>query len=61
MKMDMSGMSMGGGDGSMGNTSTGNGIPSLFYLQQMFWAAIGAAIACATVINVYNNLLWRQR
>ena len=57
----MSGMSMGGGDGSMGNVSMGNGMPSLFYLQKMFWAVIGSAIACATVVNVYNKLLWRQR
>ena len=57
----MSSMSMGGGDGSMGNVSMGNGMPSLFYLQKMFWAVIGAAIACATVVNVYNKLLWRQR
>ena len=59
--MDMSSMSMGGGDGGMGNMSMGNGVPSLFYLQQMFWAVIGAATACATVVNIYNKLLWRQR
>jgi hypothetical protein len=59
--MDMSGMSMGGGDGNMGNTSMGNGVPSLFYLQQMFWVIVGAAIACATVVNVYNKMLLRQR
>jgi hypothetical protein len=54
-------MSMGGGDGNMGNTSMGNGVPSLFYLQQMFWVIVGAAIACATVVNVYNKMLLRQR
>lgn len=58
--MATSGMSM-GEDGSMGNMSIGNGVPNLFYLQQMFWAAVGAAIACATAVNVYNKLLWRQR
>ncbi len=61
VEMDVSGMSMGGGDGSMGNMSVGNDVPSLFYLQQMFWAVIGAAIASATVVNIYNKLLWRQR
>ncbi len=58
--MAMSGMSM-GEDGSMGNMSIGNGVPSSFFLQQMFWAAVGAAMSCATAVNVYNKLLWRQR
>ena len=59
--MAMSGMSMGGGDGSMGNMSMGNGVPSPFYLQKMLWEVIGAAIACATTVNIYNKLLSRQR
>ena len=59
--MDMSGMSSGGSDGNMGNTSMGNGIPSLFYLQQVFWTVMGAAIACAATVNIYNKILWRQR
>lgn len=54
----MSGMSMSGG---MGNMSMGAGVPNLFYLQKMFWAAIGSAIAVAALINVYNKILCRQR
>lgn len=53
-----SGMSMSSG---MGNMSMGNGVPGLFYLQKMFWAAVGAAIALATAVNVYNKILCRQR
>jgi len=51
--MDMSGMSMG--------TDMGSGVPSRFDLQKMFWAVVGAAIGCATLVNVYNQLLYRQR
>ena len=47
--------------GGMGNMSMGKGVPSLSYLQKMFWAAVGAAIALATVVNLYNKLLSRQR
>ena len=46
---------------SMGGMSMGSGVPSLFYLQRMFWAVIGAAVGCATAVNVYNKLLNRQR
>lgn len=51
--MDMTGMSMG--------MDMGSGIPSRFDLQKMFWAVVGAAIGCATLVNVYNQLLYRQR
>ena len=51
-------MSMSGG---MGNMSTEDGVPDLYYLQKMFWAAVGAAIALAAVTNVYNKILCRQR
>ncbi len=51
--MDMSGMSMG--------MDMGSGVPSRFDLQKMFWAVVGAAIGCATLVNVYNQLLYRQR
>lgn len=55
--MDMShGMGM-----SMGSMSMGGGGPSMFDLQKMFWAVVGAAIASATLVNVYNKLLYRQR
>lgn len=50
----MSGMSMGG-------MSMGDGVPSLFYMQKMYWAAVGAAIALATATNIYNKALCRQR
>ena len=56
--MEMSAMSMSGG---MGIMSTGNGVPSLFYLQKMFWAAVGSAVALATLVNLYNKLLCLQR
>lgn len=39
----------------------GDGVPGLFYMQQMYWAAVGAAIATATAVNVYNKALCRQR
>jgi len=45
---------------SMG-TDMGSSVPSMFDLQKMFWAVVGAAIGCATFINVYNQLLYRQR
>jgi NAD(P)H-flavin reductase len=51
----MAGMSM------AGMSSMGNGVPSLFYMQQIFWAFIGIAIAIATLANVINKVLYRQR
>lgn len=59
MSMSMGGMSM--GDMPMGDMSMGNGVPGLFYLQQMYWAVVGAAIAAATAVNVLNHFLARQR
>ena len=56
--MDMSGMSMGM---DMSGMSMGSGIPSNLDLQKIFWAAIGAAIGCAAAVNVYNQILCRQR
>ncbi|KAF7504921.1 hypothetical protein GJ744_001568 [Endocarpon pusillum] len=41
--------------------STGEGVPNLFYMQKMYWAVLGAAIACATLINVLNKVLALQR
>jgi hypothetical protein len=54
-------MSMSMSDMPMGNMSMGNGIPSLFTFQQMYWAVVGAAIGAATVVNVLNRFLARQR
>ena len=50
-------MSMSG----MGSMSMGDGVPGLFYLQKMYWAVIGSAIAAGTVINILNRFLACQR
>ncbi|RHZ49536.1 ferric reductase family protein [Aspergillus thermomutatus] len=46
---------------SMGNMSMGDGVPGLFYLQRMYWAVVGSAIAVGTVANVLNRFLAYQR
>ncbi|KAL8683489.1 MAG: hypothetical protein Q9186_000529 [Xanthomendoza sp. 1 TL-2023] len=46
---------------SMGGMSMGDGVPSPSYLQKLYWAFIGTAIGCATLVNVYNKTLYRQR
>ncbi|KAL8770585.1 MAG: hypothetical protein Q9194_005129 [Teloschistes cf. exilis] len=51
-------MDMGHG---MGGMSMGDGVPNLFYLQKMYWAVVGTAIGCATLANLYNKCLYRQR
>ncbi|KAF2116930.1 hypothetical protein BDV96DRAFT_631182 [Lophiotrema nucula] len=51
--MDMDGMSMGGM--SMG------GLPPLIQFSKYYWAVVGTAIGFATLINIYNNVLYRQR
>lgn len=48
-------------DMSMGDMSMGDGVPSLFYLQKMYWAAVGTAIAIATATNIYEKALCRHR
>ena len=57
----MSGMDMGGMDMSAGSMDMGNGIPSLFYLQKVYWAAVGAVIAAFFLVNAYNKFLCWQR
>ncbi len=37
------------------------GVPGLFYMQQIFWAFVGTAIAVGTLLNVFNIFLYRQR
>ncbi|TVY82662.1 Ferric/cupric reductase transmembrane component [Lachnellula suecica] len=37
------------------------GVPGLFYMQQIFWAFVGTAIAVATIANVINRILYHQR
>ena len=54
-------MSMSMGDMPMGSMSMGDGVPSLFYLQKMYWAVVGSAIAAATVIHGLNHLLAHHR
>jgi hypothetical protein len=45
---------------AMGSMSMG-GLPPLAYFPQYYWAVIGTVIAIATLVNVYNHLLYRQR
>uniref|UniRef100_A0A093V8B0 ferric-chelate reductase (NADPH) n=1 Tax=Talaromyces marneffei PM1 TaxID=1077442 RepID=A0A093V8B0_TALMA len=52
--MDMSSMDMGG-------MSTGAGIPTFFQFQQYYWAIVGTVIAVATVANIFNLFLAKQR
>lgn len=54
---------MGGmGDmGAGGSMDMGSGVPSLFYLQQMYWAVVGAAIGAFTLVNAYSWFLCWQR
>lgn len=37
------------------------GVPGLFYMQQIFWAFIGTALGVAILINVFNIILFHQR
>lgn len=39
----------------------GEGVPDVFYLQRMYWAVIGSAIAAGTVANILNRFLAYQR
>ncbi|XHF96599.1 hypothetical protein AWENTII_000224 [Aspergillus wentii] len=52
---DMSGMS------GMSGMPMGDGVPGLFYLQKIYWAVIGSALTAATVVNILNYSLARQR
>lgn len=45
----------------MGSMSMGDGVPTPSEMQKVYWAVVGAAIATATVLNIYNKLLCRQR
>lgn len=47
--------------GSMGHMHMGDGAPDLFYLQKMYWAVVGSAIAAGTVVNGLNRFLAFQR
>lgn len=54
-------MSMSMGDMPMGSMSMGDGVPGLFYLQNMYWAVVGSAIAAAAVVNALNRVLAQHR
>ncbi|KAL4898752.1 metalloreductase [Aspergillus ambiguus] len=54
-------MSMSMDMGPMGSMSMGDGVPSLFYLQKMYWAVVGSAIAAGTIVNLLNRFLAIQR
>ncbi|OJD35297.1 metalloreductase [Diplodia corticola] len=52
MDMDMGGMDMG---------SSVPGVPSLDFLMQYYWAVVGAFVGTATLVNLGNSLICRQR
>ncbi|CAG8890464.1 unnamed protein product [Penicillium egyptiacum] len=54
-------MSMSMGDMPAGSMSMGDGVPSLFTLQKMYWAVVGSAIGAATLVNVLDRVLASHR
>ncbi|KAF2404741.1 hypothetical protein EJ06DRAFT_470640 [Trichodelitschia bisporula] len=48
-------------DMGAGSMSMGPGIPSLFEVQNAYWAVIGAAVGVAFLANLTNMFLHRQR
>ncbi|OOQ85175.1 metalloreductase [Penicillium brasilianum] len=48
-------------DMPMGSMSMGDGAPSLFTLQRMYWAVVGSAIGAATLVNILNRALAQHR
>ncbi|KAJ5824890.1 Riboflavin synthase-like beta-barrel [Penicillium robsamsonii] len=54
-------MSMSMGDMPAGSMSMGDGIPSLFTLQKMYWAVVGSVVGAATLVNVVDRVLARHR
>ena len=47
--------------GSMGGMSMGSGIPTLDQMQQRYWIVIGIVIGYATLVNIWEKFLCRQR
>lgn len=43
-----------------GSTS-GEVLPPLIDFPKMYWAVVGSAIGVATLVNVFNIVLYRQR
>ena len=54
-------MSMQMGDMPAGSMSMGDGVPSLFTLQKMYWAVVGSAIGAATLVNILDHALAKHR
>ncbi|KAJ5931996.1 hypothetical protein N7516_006485 [Penicillium verrucosum] len=54
-------MSMSMGDMPAGSMSMGDGVPSLFTLQKMYWAVVGSAIGAATLVNVLDRIIASHR
>lgn len=44
-----------------GMMDMGAGVPGLFFMQRVFWAAVGTAIGVAILTNVFNKVLCYQR
>lgn len=44
----------------MGSMSMG-GMPALIEFPKFYWAVVGTAIGVATLVNIYNHVLYRQR
>lgn len=45
---------------SMGDMSVG-GMPPLIEFPKYYWAVVGTAIGLATLVNIFNNILYRHR
>lgn len=45
---------------AMGSMSMG-GMAPLIEFPKYYWVVVGTAIGIATVVNVFNNVLYRQR
>jgi hypothetical protein len=54
-------MSMSMGDMPAGSMSMGDGVPSLFTLQKMYWAVVGSVVGAATLVNVLDRIIARHR
>jgi predicted ferric reductase len=39
----------------------GNGLPTLYDFPKFYWAVVGSAVGVATLVNLYNHVLCRQR
>lgn len=53
-------MSHNHGGMGMGGMSSGE-LPPLDDFPKFYWAVVGSAIGLATLVNVFNHVLYRQR